>query len=250
MTALARGAIAARGRRPRRGRGGPDLRPRRDPRSCSISRPRSTCATRSRTRPAMPTPTCSGRSRCSRRRARCRARRVVFTSTGGGLYGDADVFPTPGGLADPADGAVRAGQVRRRGLLRPVHPPARSVDGLAALRQRLRAPPGRARRGRRGRDLLRPAGRGQPRRRCSATARQTRDWVEVSDVVRANLLAADSDVDRPDQHRPRSRDVGARPAGGAAARSATAGPLGSPEFAPERPGRGAAQLPGRDPREA
>ena len=32
-------------------------------------------------------------------------------------------------------------------------------------------------------------------RRCSATARQTRDWVDVSDVVRANLLAAESDAD-------------------------------------------------------
>ena len=41
------------------------------------------------------TRTCSGRSGCSRRPAVAGARRVVNTSTGGGLYGDADVMPTP-----------------------------------------------------------------------------------------------------------------------------------------------------------
>ena len=40
-------------------------------------------------------------------------RRVVNTSTGGGLYGDADLLPTPGGPPDSAAGALRAGQVRR-----------------------------------------------------------------------------------------------------------------------------------------
>ena len=42
--------------------------------------------------------------------------------------------------------------------------------------------------------------------------RQTRDWVDAADVVRANLLAADARAHRPDQHRPRPGDVRARSA--------------------------------------
>ena len=66
--------------------------------------------------------------------------------------------------------------------------------------------------------------------------RQTRDWVEVGDVVRANLLAADSDVTG-------AVNIGwgretsvvdlleaLRDVGGAF------GSAGEPEFAPERPG--------------
>jgi UDP-glucose 4-epimerase len=65
--------------------------------------------------------------------------------------------------------------------------------------------------------------------------RQTRDWVEVSDVVRANLLAAESDLTGPvniGQGCETSvlelldalKEVGDR------------GPLPAAEFAPERPG--------------
>ena len=109
------------------------------------------------------------------RRARGRARgtaarRLVNTSTGGGLYGDAERAADAGRLADPSAGALRAGQARGRGLLRALHAAARPLDGLAALRQRLRAAPGRARRGRRRRDLLRPSGRAAERRPSTATA--------------------------------------------------------------------------------
>ena len=45
--------------------------------------------------PTTPRPTCWARSTCSRRRGATGARAVVNTSTGGGLYGDADVLPTP-----------------------------------------------------------------------------------------------------------------------------------------------------------
>ena len=78
--------------------------------------------------------------------------------------------PRPGGPPGGARVALRAVEVLRRELLRAVHPPARAVDGLAALRQRLRAAPGPARRGRRDRDLLRQAARGRPADRSSATA--------------------------------------------------------------------------------
>ena len=67
--------------------------------------------------------------------------------------------PRPRGPPGRARVALRPVQVLRRELLRAVHPPARAVDGLAALRQRLRPAPGPARRGRRDRDLLRQAAR-------------------------------------------------------------------------------------------
>ena len=63
----------------------------------------------------------------------------------------------------------------------------------AALRQRLRPAPGPARRGRRRRDLLRPAARRRDAERSSATARQTRDYVYVGDVARATLAAVGHD---------------------------------------------------------
>ena len=165
-------------------RGGRDLRRRVGPRWCSTWPPRSTCATRSRTRPTTPRSNVLGTIAVLEAARAAGARRVVNTSTGGGLYGDAELLPDARGPPDPAAGALRAGQARRRGLLRAVHPAARAVDGLAALRQRLRA---RART-----STARPAWS-----RSSAGAliegatptvfgdgRQTRDWVEVGDVVR------------------------------------------------------------------
>ncbi len=82
----------------------------------------------------------------------------------------------PGARGAPGRARVplRPVEVLRRELLRAVHPPARAVDDLAALRQRLRPAPGPARRGRRDRDLLRQAARGRPAedlRRRQADAR-------------------------------------------------------------------------------
>ena len=83
-------------------------------------------------------------------------RRVVNTSTGGGLYGDADVLPTP------EDSPIRP--------LAPYGQSKLGAEGYCALYTRLHGlstvsvrygnvygpAPGRARRGRRGGDLLRP----------------------------------------------------------------------------------------------
>ncbi len=121
------------------------------------------------------------------------ARKVVNSSTGGGLYGDADVLPTP--------------------EEHPVHPLAPygqgkyAAEGYCALYTRLH-----------GLDTvsLRYGNVYGPRQDVHGEAgvvaifcghlaegrastvygdgRQTRDWVEVGDVVRANLLAADADV--------------------------------------------------------
>ena len=62
------------------------------------------------------------------RARRAGVKRFVFTSTGGAIYGEAEELPAARGLADPARGALRPGEVRRRGLLRALPPPARPFD--------------------------------------------------------------------------------------------------------------------------
>ncbi|MGH2928574.1 MAG: NAD-dependent epimerase/dehydratase family protein, partial [Solirubrobacteraceae bacterium] len=123
-------------------------------------------------------------------------RRVVNTSTGGGLYGDADLLPTP--EAHPIAPLAPYGQsklaaegycelyARLHGLstvsLRygNVYGPRQDVHGEAGVVAIFcgclvdgRAPT------------------------VFGDGRQTRDWVDVSDVVRANLLAAGCDLTGP-----------------------------------------------------
>jgi len=124
------------------------------------------------------------------------ARRLVNTSTGGGLYGDADVLPTPedhpihalapyGTSKHAAEGYVELYD-RLHGLstvsLRygNVYGPRQDVHGEAGV---VAIFCGLAMSG------------GTPT--VFGTGRQTRDWVEVSDVVAANLLAAAADVTGP-----------------------------------------------------
>jgi UDP-glucose 4-epimerase len=124
------------------------------------------------------------------------SRRFVNTSTGGGIYGDADELPTPEdhqvrALAPYGQGKYAAEgycglYTRLHGLstvsLRygNVYGPRQDVHGEAGV---VAIFCGRLIEGRR------PVVFGD--------GRQTRDWVEVSDVVRANLMAADSDVTGP-----------------------------------------------------
>jgi UDP-glucose 4-epimerase len=124
------------------------------------------------------------------------AQRLVNTSTGGGLYGDADVLPTPedhpihalapyGTSKQAAEGYVELYD-RLHGLstvsLRygNVYGPRQDVHGEAGVVAIFCG--------------LAISG-GAPT--VFGTGRQTRDWVEVSDVVAANLLAAGSDVTGP-----------------------------------------------------
>jgi len=119
------------------------------------------------------------------------ARKLVNTSTGGGLYGDADVLPTPedhpihplapyGQSKLAAEGycelytrvhglqtvSLRYGNVY--GPRQDVHGEAGVVAIFCGCLLEGRAP------------------------RIYGDGGQTRDWVDVSDVVRANLLAADA----------------------------------------------------------
>jgi len=123
-------------------------------------------------------------------------RRFVNTSTGGGLYGDTDVLPTP---EEPP--------------IRPLAPYGQSklaAEGYCELYARLHAL---------STVSLRYGNVYGPRQDVHGEAgvvalfcgclienrtptvygdgSQTRDWVDVSDVVRANLLAAGSDVAGP-----------------------------------------------------
>jgi UDP-glucose 4-epimerase len=65
--------------------------------------------------------------------------------------------------------------------------------------------------------------------------RQTRDWVDVSDVARANLTAAEADVTGP-FNIGRGEETSVLDLIGALNDVSKRGPLEDPEFAPERPG--------------
>jgi UDP-glucose 4-epimerase len=127
---------------------------------------------------------------------RAGARRVVNSSTGGGLYGDAEVRPTPEG--DPIEPLAPYGQAKLAAegyctLFTRLH-------GLSTVSLRYGNVYGPRQ------DVHGEAGVVAIFCGCVIDGRrpvvfgdggQTRDWVEVSDVVRANLLAADSSLTGP-----------------------------------------------------
>ena len=159
--ALAAGRGAGRAGRPRRGRRAERIGASAKPERSSTSRPRSTCACRSPTRPSTPRSTSTAPSTCSRRRARRAPERFVFASTGGAIYGEGEGKELP--LERGRAAASRAPPTGRassppRATWRCTAAP-RAVQREPAVRQRLRAAAGPARRGGRDRDLLRRAAR-------------------------------------------------------------------------------------------
>jgi UDP-glucose 4-epimerase len=127
---------------------------------------------------------------------RAGVRRVVNTSTGGGLYGDAQLLPTPEDY-----------------LIAPLAPYGQSkyaAEGYCALYTRLHAlstvsvrygnvyGPRQDVHGEAGVVAIFCGHLVEGRRpTVFGDGGQTRDWVDVSDVVRANLLAAESDLTGP-----------------------------------------------------
>ncbi len=161
------------------------------------------------------------------------SRRVVNTSTGGGLYGDAGVLPTP------EDHPVRP--------LAPYGQSKYAAEGYCELYSRLHGLPTISLRygnvyGPR-QDVHGEAGVVAIFCGCVVEDRtptvfgdgtQTRDWVDVSDVVRANLLAADSELTGP-LNIGHGRETSVLELLSALADVAERPPR-EPEFAPERPG--------------
>jgi UDP-glucose 4-epimerase len=161
------------------------------------------------------------------------ARRVVNTSTGGGLYGDAELLPTPEDypirpLAPYGQGKYAAEgycglYTRLHGLstvsLRygNVYGPRQDVHGEAGV-------------------VAIFCGHVLDGRTPTifGDGHQTRDWVDVSDVARANLLAADSDLTEPINigHGQETSVLDLV----TALREVADRPLPEPSFEPERPG--------------
>ena len=113
---------------------------------------------------------------------------VVFSSTGGAIYGECE-RPGARGRAAPADLAVRDVEARGGGVPRHVQPALRDTARRRCGTGTCTAP-GRIPTARRG-SCRSSSARCSParRRRCSATAPQTRDYVYVGDVARATVAA-------------------------------------------------------------
>jgi UDP-glucose 4-epimerase len=162
------------------------------------------------------------------------ARRIVNTSTGGGLYGDAGLLPTPEdypirplapyGMGKYAAEGYCELYTRLHGLssvsLRygNVYGPRQDVHGEAGV---VAIFCGHLIEGRR------PT--------IFGDGRQTRDWVDVSDVVRANLLAASSGLTGP-INIGRGQETSVIELVDALREAGDGRLLPDPQFAPERPG--------------
>jgi UDP-glucose 4-epimerase len=165
---------------------------------------------------------------------RAGVRRVVNSSSGGGLYGDADLLPTP------EDHPIRP--------LAPYGPSKYAAEGYFELYTRVHGL---------STVSLRYGNVYGPRQDVHSEAgvvaifcgclidgrtpvvygdgRQTRDWVEVGDVVRSNLLAVDSAMTGP-VNIGHGAETSVLDLLDALVDVAGDGALAAPEFAPERPG--------------
>jgi UDP-glucose 4-epimerase len=161
-------------------------------------------------------------------------RRVINSSTGGGLYGDAEVIPTPedAPIAPMAPyGQSKLAAEGYCGLYSRLH-------GLSTVSLRYGNVYGPRQ------DVHGEAGVVAIFCGCLLDGReptvfgdgnQTRDWVDVSDVVAANLLAADSELVKP-INIGHGHETSVLDLLDALRAVSDRGPLLEPRFAPERPG--------------
>ena len=166
----------------------------------STSRRRSTSATRSPTPSVTRVVNMVGTVTMLQAAQRAGVRRFVLASTGGAIYGDADVD------AHPRDRRLRAGSpyAASKAAAESYLDLYRELHGLSTLSLRLANVYGPRQngggRGRRDRDLLRRAADPGPPVTVYGDGGQTRDFVYVGDVVAAFLAAAER-PHRAAQHR-------------------------------------------------
>ncbi|HEY1524205.1 MAG TPA: GDP-mannose 4,6-dehydratase [Solirubrobacteraceae bacterium] len=160
--------------------------------------------------------------------------RLVNSSTGGGLYGDVDLIPTP--EAGPICSLAPYGQSKLAAetyceLYRRLH-------GLSTISLRYGNVYGPRQ------DVHGEAGVvaifcgclvEQRRPTVYGDGRQTRDWVEVGDVVEANLTAAGAQLSGP-VNVGHGRETSVLDLLAALDQASDRGPMPEPEFAPERLG--------------
>lgn len=164
----------------------------------------------------------------------CGARRLVNTSTGGGLYGDAELLPTP------EDHPIRP--------LAPYGQSKYAAEGYCELYTRLHGfstmslrygnvyGPRQDVHGEAGVVAIFCGALVEGRRpKVFGDGGQTRDWVDVSDVVAANLRAAESDLTGP-VNIGHGQETSVLDLIAALRDAAGADEPMQPEFLPERPG--------------
>jgi len=164
----------------------------------------------------------------------CGARRLVNTSTGGGLYGDAELLPTP------EDYPIRP--------LAPYGQSKYAAEGYCELYTRLHGfstmslrygnvyGPRQDVHGEAGVVAIFCGALVEGRRpKVFGDGGQTRDWVDVSDVVAANLRAAESDLTGP-VNIGHGQETSVLDLIAALRDAARADEPMQPEFLPERPG--------------
>jgi UDP-glucose 4-epimerase len=161
-------------------------------------------------------------------------RRVVNSSTGGGLYGDADVWPTPEDypirpLAPYGQGKYAAeGYCELYTRLHELSTVSLRYGNVYGPRQDVHGEAGVV-------AIFCGALIEGRRPTVFGDGRQTRDWVDVSDVARANLMAADSELTGP-INIGHGQETSVLDLIGALNEVSDLTPLQGPDFAPERPG--------------
>jgi UDP-glucose 4-epimerase len=165
---------------------------------------------------------------------RAGVRRVINSSTGGGLYGEAAALPTPEDHPVRPLAPYGQGKYAAEGYCELY----RTLHGLStvSLRYGNVFGPRQDVHGEAGVVAIFCGHLVEGRRpTVYGDGRQTRDWVDVADVVRANLLAADSPLSGP-INIGWGRETSVLELLDALGEVSERGPLPEPQFAPERPG--------------
>lgn len=124
------------------------------------------------------------------------ARRLVNSSSGGAVYGDAEVIPTPENHPARPTSPYGQGKYAAEGYCE-LYTRTKGLSTISLRYSNVYGPRQDAHLEGGVVAIFSACLAGGRRATVFGDGRQTRDWVEVSDVVRANLLAADTDLTGP-----------------------------------------------------